>query len=47
MDYLERRAAEIEAVTRADVHRVARRLIRTDDLIVVVVGDPAGIDASD
>ena len=47
MDYLERRAAEIEAVTGADVHRVARRLIRTDDLIVVVVGDPAGIDASD
>ena len=47
MDHLERRTIEIEAVTEADVRRVARRLIRTDDLIVVVVGDPTGIDESD
>ena len=44
LDYLERRAEYIRAVTAADVRRVARRIIRTDDLITVIVGDPAGLD---
>jgi zinc protease len=38
IDYLERRNAYIEAVTLADVRRVAQRLYQPDQLLVVVVG---------
>lgn len=44
IDYIERRPELINAVTREDIRRVAQRLLREDELIVVVVGDPAGID---
>jgi zinc protease len=44
IDYIDRRPDLINAVTMADVRRVAARLMRTDDLITVVVGDPAGIE---
>ncbi|HJQ23241.1 MAG TPA: pitrilysin family protein [Blastocatellia bacterium] len=40
-DYLKDYRARIEAVTAADVQRVARRYVRTDDATVVVVGDAA------
>jgi zinc protease len=43
IDYLDRRAGLIESVTQADVARVAKRLLDTDALTVVVVGDPEGI----
>jgi zinc protease len=44
IDYIERRPDLINAVTMADVKRVAARLMRTDDLITIVVGDPEGIE---
>ena len=47
IDYMERRSSYIDAVTTADIRRVARRLIRLDELIVVVVGDPAGLEEAD
>lgn len=44
IDYLERRNDYIEAVTLEDVRRVARRLYDPDRLLVVVVGDPQGLE---
>jgi len=44
IDYLDRRAGLIDAVTLDDVKRVAKRLLKPDDLIVVIVGKPAGVD---
>lgn len=44
IDYITRRAELIGAVTAEDVRRVARRLLRADDLTVVVVGDPQGVE---
>lgn len=43
IDYLDRRAGLIDAVTRADIARVARELIDPDSFIVVAVGEPAGL----
>ena len=40
-DYLKDYRARIEAVTAADVQRIARRYVHTDDATVVVVGDAA------
>ncbi|HEY9232695.1 MAG TPA: pitrilysin family protein, partial [Blastocatellia bacterium] len=40
-NYLKDYRARIEAVTAADVQRVARRYVRTDEATVVVVGDAA------
>ena len=47
IDYMDRRSGYIDAVTLGDIRRVARRLIRPDELIVVIVGDPAGFDDAD
>jgi len=44
IDYIERRNSLIEAITREDVKRVARRLLKPDSLIVTVVGQPKGIE---
>ena len=44
IDYLERRNGYIEAVTLEDVRRVAARLYHPDELLVVVVGDPTGLE---
>lgn len=44
IDYIDRRPDFINAITLADVKRVAARLMRTDDLITIVVGDPEGIE---
>ena len=43
LDYLDRRHHLIDAVTIADVRRVAKRLLRPDALVTVVVGDPKGM----
>lgn len=42
-DYLDQRARIIGAVTAADVNRVARRLLRDDAALAVVVGKPVGL----
>ncbi len=46
IDYLDRRNALIEAVTRRDVKRVAARLLDRRRLITVVVGKPDGVKNS-
>jgi zinc protease len=43
IDYIDRRNDLIRAVTVADVKRVAARLLKPDDLSIVVVGKPAGL----
>ncbi|MFZ4809084.1 MAG: M16 family metallopeptidase [Hyphomicrobiaceae bacterium] len=43
IDYVDRRNKEVDAVTLADVKRVAKRLLDTDNLIVMVVGKPKGL----
>jgi len=40
IDYVDRRNAMVEAVTREDIARVARRLLQPDQMIVTVVGKP-------
>lgn len=42
-DYVENRNKMIDAVTLADAKRVAARLLKSDDLIVTVVGKPDGM----
>jgi len=42
-DFVEARKAQIGKVTRADVARVARTLLVTDDLSVAIAGQPAGL----
>ena len=44
IDYIERRNDYIEAVTLADVNRVAAALLKPDELEVVVVGKPVGLE---
>ncbi len=44
IDYINRRNDYIEAVTLADVQRLAREILDPDNLVVVVVGDPVGLD---
>jgi zinc protease len=46
-DYLATRNDLVRAVTREDVARVARRLLKPDGLRVVVVGQPVGLDSTD
>lgn len=43
IDTLDRRAQQIAAPSRDDVARVARRLLRLEDLLVVAVGRPVGV----
>lgn len=44
-DYINRRSDELNAVTAADVKRVAVRLLKTANLTTVLVGQPQGITA--
>jgi zinc protease len=44
IDYIERRNDYIEAITLADVRRVAARLYDPDRLLVIVVGQPEGLE---
>lgn len=41
--YINRRNGELMKVTSADIRRVAQRLLKADDLTVVMVGKPEGI----
>ncbi len=47
IDYLDRRAELINAVTMEDIRRVAKRLLRPENLLIVVVGQPAGLSNSE
>ena len=42
IDYVDKRNALVDAVTLEDTKRVAKRLLKTDDLIITVVGKPKG-----
>ncbi|MBL4691618.1 MAG: insulinase family protein [Rhodospirillales bacterium] len=44
IDYMDRRNSLIEAVTLADVNRAAKTLLSADNLTVVVVGMPKGVE---
>jgi zinc protease len=46
MDYVQKRNGYIEAVTKEDIARVAKRLMTPDGLRFVVVGQPAGLSAT-
>lgn len=46
IDHIEKRNGFIEAVTLDDIQRVARRLLKPEDLTVVVVGKPDGVTAT-
>jgi len=46
VDYLDRRNSLIEAVTKEDVDRVAKRLLDTKNLTFVVVGKPEGVTST-
>jgi zinc protease len=43
IDYIDKRNAQVEAVTIDDLKRVAKRLLKTDDLIFMVVGKPKNL----
>lgn len=45
-DYITSRNAKIEAVTLEDVERVAADLLKPEDLMFVVVGQPEGLEAT-
>lgn len=45
IDYLDRRNGLIEAVSLADVNRLARELLAPDRLAFVIAGAPAGVEA--
>ena len=42
IDYIDKRNAMVEAVTLDKIRKVARQLIKPDDLIITIVGDPKG-----
>ncbi len=44
VDYLDERNGLIEAVTLADLQRVAKRLYHPDQMLTVVVGSPDGVE---
>jgi zinc protease len=44
IDYVDKRNGLVEAVTLADVKRVAERLLQPENLIVTIVGKPEGMD---
>ncbi|RUO99899.1 pitrilysin family protein [Hyphomicrobium sp.] len=45
-EYVENRNAMINAVTAADAKRVAARLLKPDNLVVTIVGKPAGMNSA-
>ncbi len=47
IDYMDRRNSLIEAVSLADVNRIAKKLLSADKLTVVVVGKPDGVKSSE
>ncbi|MFT5006488.1 MAG: zinc protease [Paracoccaceae bacterium] len=47
MSYIETRNEQVNAVTLEDVARVAKRLMKPDELRIVVVGQPVGVQSTD
>lgn len=47
IDYLERRAEIVNSVTLDDVKAMAQRLFKADGMLVVVVGDPVGLEGEE
>ena len=45
IDYIDRRQGLINAVSRDDIRRVAKRLLSSSKLTVVVVGNPDGLES--
>jgi zinc protease len=43
IDYIDKRNALVDAVTLADVNRVAKKMLQPDNLTLVVVGRPKGV----
>jgi zinc protease len=43
IDYIDTRNDEVNAVTVEDIKRVAKRLLKPDDLFIVVVGNPTDL----
>ncbi len=46
IDYVDKRNAQIEAITIDDLKRVAKRLLKSDQLIFMVVGKPKNLASS-
>lgn len=46
IDYIDTRNSKVEAVTLEDVKRVSKRILKSENLHFVVVGQPIGLDAS-
>ena len=46
IDYIDKRNGYVEAVTVAQVDRLAKELLSPEALTMVVVGQPVGIDAT-
>ena len=46
IDYIDRRNSYIEAVTMADIQRIAAELLDPDSLTMVIVGQPDGVAAT-
>ena len=47
IDYITTRNDKVNAVTLEDIKRVAKRLVRPDDLHFVVVGKPVGLESTE
>lgn len=45
IDYVDKRNAQVEAVTLDDVKRVGKRLLKPEDLIVTIVGKPKNLQS--
>ncbi len=43
IDYVDKRNTQIDAVTLDDLRRVAKRLLKTDDMIITIVGKPKNL----
>ena len=46
LDYLQTRNSLIEAVTKDDIKRVAKKLLKSENLVIIVVGRPDGIKST-
>lgn len=46
IDYVDKRNAQVEAVTIEDAKRVAKRFIKPDDLLITIVGKPTKVQAA-
>lgn len=45
IDYVDKRNAQIDAVTIDDLKRVAKRILKTGDLVIMVVGKPKNLNS--